>query len=81
MSENKSRTEDQKINLALRTFEIKEEIERGFWAEGRGNVAGAFSVVARMLAEQEARILALEEKSLVDELVRLGLLVSRNRVD
>lgn len=81
MSEDKSRTEDQKINLALRTFEIKEEIERGFWVDGRGNVAGAFSVVARMLAEQEARILALEEKSLVAELVRLGLLASRNRVD
>ena len=47
--------------LALRTFEIEQKIERGFFRCNGGSVAGSFSVVAAMLAEQEAQIARLSK--------------------
>ena len=44
---------------ALRIREIEQSIENGFW-RGGGKVAGAFAVVAKLQAETEARIAALE---------------------
>lgn len=56
------RDDDPPHPLALRIYEIEQSIERGFWGHNGGKVAGAFAVVAQMLAEQEARIQALEEQ-------------------
>ena len=54
--------ESQPHTQALRIQEIERLIELGFLSFDGTGVAGAFAVVATILAEHEARVIALEAR-------------------